>query len=703
MISLILPYYSRPEAADKALRLLADTYRGVDMEVVVVDDGSPVPFLAPAVDLNIKVLTLPKKPGPMCPATVWNAGVEAASGDIVVLSCVEVLHEKPVLEQMADEVSKRGSMGYVLAAAWCPEEAKWHCHSTVHVPDCPIGTGIAFCGAMHKTLFKLVGGFEPAYRDGAGYEDRDFIRKLLRAGARFVIRDDLVVTHPKSGATTDWPDGGFDRNAKLYEERWNDDKRKVTFCCVNSGNYCGRGAEYVNTLFDMVQRNLPSGMIFRFVCLTDDPEGLDKRIETLAMPPEVKGWYGKLYMFKRGLFADGERVVYLDLDTLIIGKLDDLVAYDGQFGTLEDFYYPERLGPAVISWQAGSYAASIWEEWVAEGMPKNRMGDLWWLNNLDQGRFAKRADRLQRLIPGMFASFKRDCAPYPPKGTKVVCFHGRPRPHEAAEREEWVAMGWKVGGSVRADLEVVGNTAYEETAKNIRAACALPINWLPIKAAHDGAVAVVGGGPSLAGKLDELRERQRAGAKVFATNGTHEYLLDHGITPDAHVIIDARAWNARFIKRPAVHYYLASQCHPDVFTRADGPTTLVHMNTHGILPLLPQNLQPINLISSGSTVGLAAIAIAYCLGYRKIFIYGMDSSFEEGHHAYPQPANDSDRVIEAVAGGRKFKAAPWMVAQVEHFQKLAAELAEADCEIHVRCGGLLGHATWLWTHQEVAA
>lgn len=127
------------------------------------------------------------------------------------------------------------------------------------------------------------------------------------------------------------------------------------------------------------------------------------------------------------------------------------------------------------------------------------------------------------------------------------------------------------------------------------------------------------------------------------------------------------------------------------------PVTLVHMNTRGILPLIPQTIKPINLISSGSTAALAAIAIVYCLGHRKLYVYGMDSSFEDEHHAYPQSLNDADRVIEAVVGGRKFKTTPWMVAQVEHFQKLAAELAQADCEIHVRCDGLLGHVAWLST------
>lgn len=704
MISLLLPYWDRQTAADKALALLDEHYSALDLEVIVIDDGNPVPFVAPATRLKLTVVRLPEKREPKSPVTCWNEGAKVALGDVLVLSCIEVLHERPVLSEMLAELQRAGHNGYVLAAAWCPEEGAWHTHSTVEVPECPLGTGLGFCAMLNRALYFKAGGWDEAYREGAGYEDRDFIHRLSSAGARFIKRDDLVVIHPKSGASIAWGAEKFARNRALFEMKWLHPE-KITFACVQAQNYYGRGAQYVNTLYDMVTRNLPGGVTFRFVCLTDDASGLHEHIETLPLPADLEGWYGKLYLFKRGLFPDGERVIFLDLDTIILGKLDDIIRYKGEFATLTDFYFPHRVGPAVMLWRAGGAASIIWDAWETQGRPRNRMGDLWWINQLERGEFAKRADRLDVLFPGAFVSFKRDCAPYPPKGAQVVCFHGVPRPHEAAETDDWVAMAWRVGGSIPANLEVVANTGYEETARNIVAACKLPIPWLDLaKSPSAYAAAIVGGGPSLAGKLDELRERQAEGALVFATNGAHDYLLANGITPDSHVIIDARAENARFISTPARAYFIASQCHPDIFAKAAGAaTTLVHMNTRGVLASIPPTIKPINLISSGSTVGLAAIAISYCLGHRKIYVYGMDSSYETTRHAYAQALNDQDRTIDAVAGGRTFKCAPWMVSQVEHFQKLAAELAQADCEIHVRCGGLLGHVAWLWTHQELAA
>jgi hypothetical protein len=223
MISLILPYWNRQAAADRALALLAQTYAGAGIEVVVVDDGSPMPFACPDVDLNVRVIRMPQKCWPLSPVTPWNVGVREAAGDVIALSCIEVLHEEPVLEQLAQELEQQGPLGYVLAAAWCPELAEWHCHSqhrSAGAPALPEGCGRSFCAVLNRSLYEAVGGFDEAYRTGAGYEDMDFVHRLRAARAKFVIRDDLVVVHPKSGATTKWGAGMFERNERLYRAKW---------------------------------------------------------------------------------------------------------------------------------------------------------------------------------------------------------------------------------------------------------------------------------------------------------------------------------------------------------------------------------------------------------------------------------------------------------------------------------------------------
>lgn len=688
MISLILPYWDRQEAADKALRLLAETYKGLDLEVVIVDDGSG--FVAPDVPLNMNIVRLPQKDTPKCPTTAWNAGVKAATGDMIVLSCVEVLHDRPVLQELVNEAQRLGPKGYALAAAWCPETESWHCHSSVSVPGLPEGVGIAFCGAMSKWLYLDSGGFDEDYREGAGYEDRDFILRLLRVGAKFKIRDDLVVTHPKTGATIAWGDAKFERNLHLYASKW-PDQGFTNFVCVQSGNYLGRGAEYVNNLFDMVRRNLPEGMA-RFFCLTDDPQGLDSYINVLPLPEDLEGWYGKLYLFKRGLFTEGSRLVFLDLDTLIVGNCRALTEYHGEFATLRDFYHPERLGPAVILWKAGDLSDSIWDEWAAAGKPRNEMGDLWWLNNLDQGRFARRIDKLQDLYPGVFVSFKKDCNPHAPLGARVVCFHGVPRPHEVGG---WVEKIWKKDGLTGSDIEVNCNTEMAILEKHVRHACSLDITWLKQCPAMSEDALLVGGGPSLANDIEEIRRRAKGGAVVFAMNGTADYLADRGIIPDYHMVIDARESNRRFVEsRVAKVRLLASQCHPSLFGSTPAIGFHIHLSMVDWSKLLPDDREA-TAIGGGHSVGLYAMSAAYVLGFRSMHLYGYDSSYRESdHHAYSQASNDADEVIDAHVCGRTFKTTAWMTVQVNEFQALANQLRLLGCEITTHGDGLLPWVAW---------
>lgn len=467
---------------------------------------------------------------------------------------------------------------------------------------------------------------------------------------------------------------------RIYEEwRLKNIVKPVNFVCLKAGTMYG--ANYVNTLYDMVRRNIVEGYPGAFYCITDDPDGLDPAIRVLPLPDDLERWWGKLYMFKRGLFHDGSRMLFMDLDTLIVGSLNRLVEYDGQFATLRDFG-GNGLGPAIIAWEAGEFAAGVWEEWVAAGKPRNPRGDQGWMTDLHQGRFPKMIDILQELYPGDFCSFKFDCDPMFPKGTKVVCFHGEPRPHNCTV--EWVQNCWKIGGGTAAELEAVCNTHREQIAFNIRSSMKRGLTNLGFVSAHSRQAVLVGGGPSLRGCLRELEYRFRLGQTIFALNGAGKYLIEHGITPQHTIITDARPENVQFVTE--MHAFLASHCDPTLFDAARS-ATVFHVNQDGVADLLGEGEHL--LISTGSTVGLIGIGIAHVLGYRKFHLYGYDSSYEDDHHAYPQPLNDGDAVIEAEVCGRKFKCAPWMVLQAQQFQSLAAQLAQEGCVITVAGDGLL--------------
>ena len=695
MLSLILPYWERQEATDKALGLIADRYFNlIDLEIVIVDDGSPVSFRAPAdYPLPLRVIRLTPKSEPKNPCVPINVGVAEAAGDIIVLSNPEVLHtEMAVLPGMLDELDRLGPDGYVLAAAWCPEQGDWHCHSSI-ASDRPSGerqppgSGFHFCAMLHRSLWDKAGGFDEAYRDGAGYDDPDWVNRLARAGAKFCIRDDLVVIHPKVGATTNWPAGAFERNRALFMSKWQRSKSLLNVVCVKHGAVYG--SEYVNRLYAMVARNLEAGTEGWFICYTDDATGIDNAIHVRELPADLRGWWGKLYLFAPGQFEEGERVLFFDLDTLILGPLDDIARYEGEFAILRDFYRPNGWGSGVMAWRGG-WGARIWEQWNKAGRPETPGGDQAWIERCLYGDSAQKIDIWQDLFPGAFVSFKVHCQPYPPEEARVVCFHGEPKPHDCGR--PWVASVWHEGELGGTHIALERNVSLEVIRANSRSSAERGLPPLTSKEAHGATVCIVGGGPSLAESVDELRRRRKGGAKIWALNGTHDWLTKRGLAPDAHVVLDARPENERFVRNNlyGTTYYVASQCHPKVYNTLRGCNVI--------------RFDLDKLGDCGTTVGTHAICIAFVEGYRKIHLFGFDSSYRASEgHAYEQGMNSRERIVDVEVGGQQFKAAPWMAQQAKDFVSLARDLVPAGVEIIVHGDGLIPYVARLLMQGEAHA
>src|SRR5690349_4305069 len=155
----------------------------------------------------------------------------------------------------------------------------------------------------------------------------------------------------------------------------------TTFCTVNWRNYLGRGVEYANVLYDSVTRNIKAGTQGRFIVFTDDmsAHGYHPLIEFHHLPDlGLDGFYNKLQLFKADSFPAGERVIFMDLDTVITGSLDEIAAYDGPFAILRDVYRPRGLQSSVMLWEAGKHD-EIWENYKALGYPTLQFGDQEWI------------------------------------------------------------------------------------------------------------------------------------------------------------------------------------------------------------------------------------------------------------------------------------------------------------------------------------
>ncbi len=465
----------------------------------------------------------------------------------------------------------------------------------------------------------------------------------------------------------------------------------VTFACVKVGDRYD--AKWVNILLDMVKRHVPEGYKFDFACVTDDPDGLDPGIKVIFADPSLSGWWAKLQLFSPRVFSAGQRIIYFDLDTLILDNLDELLSYRGPLAALRDFYRPDGLGSGVMLWGVGEGETDIWNDWELSGRPQPEGGDQAWLEAVRPATI-----RLQDVFPGKFVSYKVDCRLTIPEGAAVCCFHGFPKNDEAPEA--WVKEVWKIGGVGRTKALVTLNTTDAVIFDNIREASARELPWVKKMGAHSTVALLVGGGASLKGSIDMIRAMAAHGAHIFALNGAARYLRENGVAPKFLVVIDPRPANARFIEGdPAEIYLLASQCAPEIIDAAlrqnagiwDAPRNvqLFHLAIPGAKAITPTA----DFCWCSTTVGLTAMGLVHMMGYRTQHLFGYDSSYHDGNlHAYEQTLTEQEgRRIEVWGAGRTFTTSPVMLKQTEEFQNISSALADAGATIAVHGDGLLPH------------
>lgn len=194
----------------------------------------------------------------------------------------------------------------------------------------------------------------------------------------------------------------------------------LTVCCVNWGKkYHPR---YVLILEAMVKRNL--SIPHKFVCFTDKP--FNYSCETRPLPG-LEGWWNKVYLFKKGLFEG--KVLFLDLDVVITGNLDELVNYSDEFTSIKDWNYDSYNSSVMI---LGNHP-EIWNDFTPE-VAQRLHGDQDWITYKLPFRNYFPETWCQSYRGSATAGVHKDC--------KIVCFHGEPKPHEA--KAPWVKELWRI-------------------------------------------------------------------------------------------------------------------------------------------------------------------------------------------------------------------------------------------------------------------
>ncbi len=424
---------------------------------------------------------------------------------------------------------------------------------------------------------------------------------------------------------------------------------------------------------------------YRFYCVTENPiEGVDCLTD---INPTWNGWWQKLTIFKPGLFRE-ERVLYLDLDTYVVDNLDFVTSCHpaGCFTTLRDPWRSGRqLAAGVMLFNPGHLTKHIYEHALALQSEKLTFeNDQIFLGNFFSAN-AYEFLTFQELHPKAFVSYKDEAINEIPKDAAVVYFHGVPRPHEA---EGWAAQVWKSPKKI--ELELFCNVVTEKLLANVTANLQSAVPTILFAAEHDKHAVIIGGGASLIDSLDEIRTRDFLGQVIFSLNNSAKYLTETGIHPDYQVIVDARPENVDFV-HPTALKLLASQCDPCLFKQAHPLVNMWHAQIDGLAEILEDT--PHTIIGGGTTVGLSAMCLAYAMGFRKLHLYGYDSSHSEDKrgHAYEQPLNATDQLVEVAAYGKWFTCSITMAKQAELFSALCYNLSELGVIITVHGNGLIPH------------
>lgn len=217
------------------------------------------------------------------------------------------------------------------------------------------------------------------------------------------------------------------------------------------------GPEAVLTLRNSVRKHYRQP--HRFVCITDDPRGLQD-VETLPLwndyanvqSPHGRGnpsCYRRLKLFDPAIEALlGPRFVSLDLDTVVVGDLAPI------FDRTEDFVIWGETDPrsfyngSMLLMTAG-VRSQVWTDFHPIQSPRaafkaGRFGS-------DQGWISYKLGRGEAMwgrSDGVY-SFRIDIAPkgddYLPENARIVMFHGRVDPWTwRAQRLPWVREHWGI-------------------------------------------------------------------------------------------------------------------------------------------------------------------------------------------------------------------------------------------------------------------
>lgn len=207
LAAVVIPVHDGARFLAEALRSVAD--QRLDLEVVVVDDGSTDDSARIALDLGVTCLRQDRRG----PAAARNAGIAASTAPVVAFLDADDLIPPGALARQLRHLDEHpgvdGVMGLqeyaVLDGVTLPD---WAVADGVGGPD-EVARPYLAAAVIRRATFDRVGGFDPTMRLS---EDVDWLMRANEAGAVIDVLDEVVRVRRIHGANLTYDTDGLRRS-----------------------------------------------------------------------------------------------------------------------------------------------------------------------------------------------------------------------------------------------------------------------------------------------------------------------------------------------------------------------------------------------------------------------------------------------------------------------------------------------------------
>lgn len=217
---------------------------------------------------------------------------------------------------------------------------------------------------------------------------------------------------------------------------------------------------------------------------------------------------------------------------------------------------------------------------------------------------------------------------------------------------------------------------------NVLYSRSLGLPYAKVQPAHERKLAIVGGGPSVADHLEEIRSFD---GDIWAINGACAFLRERGIdstfvSVDPHEIVAKWAVGAK-------KAILCSRVDPKVHEVLKGAEIT-------LFDLIQDKEEGVHCCSSTASLGFD---LGTDLGYRSVVWYGCEGNWagstaensgnqSDKTHAYPEPSEKREERMVVLCGGVEYLTAPDFYVQSCELAEIIRKFSRHFSE---RSGGLL--------------